>query len=428
MVFSRSLVRNVARKSGTFTISGYRLEEKLAIGGSGTVFRAVRTADGENVAFKLMHSELEEQAAERRRFSREAEIVRSLVHPHIVRLLDYGHSEHNVPYLVFPLLKGQTLHEHIKEHGPFSPMETGRLSLQVLSALEKAHEVDIAHRDIKPANLFLIDNRAELDVRLLDFGLAKLIRGDKRVDITRQGALIGTPRYMAPEQVRAEPIGMAADIYSFGLVMAEMLTGRAVVDAEGELDIYMAHGSDRPLDIPKEIINAPFGSVIRRALAKPLEVRYQKASQMHADVKAVMELLEVVGDKVELAQPDLESTQVIHSSEVEALRKRHNSKASKKLRDAFNRLADKAAAEKGKGKKMPERAFAKRVPQPPNTIPMREDEDEEVPSSIPMPPVPDHPPTPPPLESMPILLTRAKDDFEEDTLRIKKKNKGNKKS
>lgn len=388
-------------------IRGYRIDAKLAIGGSGTVYRATRVANGQLVAIKLMHAELEEQDAERQRFTREAEIVRSLVHPHVVRLLDYGHSEDGVPFLVFPLLDGQTLHDHLAEHGALSAHETGRLSLQVLGALEKAHRLDIAHRDIKPANIFLVRDEGWLDVMVLDFGLAKLLRGDQRLDITRTGALIGTPRYMAPEQVRAETIGMAADIYSFALVMAEMLLGRPVVDAEGELEIYMAHGSDRPLDIPAAVLKSPFASVIRRALAKPLEVRYQKASQMHADVQAVMARLEQIGAGAAMAAPDLETTQVIHSSELEALRKRQNSTTSKKLRDAFNRLADKAAQDKGaRGSDV-----AKRIPDAPPTLPMLIDDEPPPSGSF----------APPPAESLPILLTRQMaDDPEEDTLRIRR--------
>ncbi len=385
-------------------IAGYRLERRLAIGGSGTVYAATRTADGEAVAFKLMHAELEEHEAERERFRREAEIVRRLVHPHVVQLLDYGHSDDRVPFLVFPLLEGLTLNEHIEQHGRFSVRETGRLSLQVLSALERAHRLDIAHRDIKPANIFLIERDGRPEVQVLDFGLAKLLRSDRVGDITRTGALIGTPRYMAPEQVRAETVGMAADIYSFALVMAEMLTGRPVVAAEGELQIYMAHGSDRPLDIPDEVLRSPFASVVRRALAKPLEIRYQSASQMHADVRAVLSLLERDGEGVPLAAPDLESTQVIHRSELDALRRRQTSKTSKKLRDAFNRLADKAAVSAR------EAAERLEIPDPAPTLPMAE-HDDEPPSS--------HPYAPAPAESLPILLTRQQpDDPDEDTLRL----------
>jgi hypothetical protein len=173
----------------------------------------------------------------------------------------------------------------------------------------------------------------------------------------------------------------------------------------------MAHGSDRPLDIPDAVMKSPFASVIRRALAKPLEVRYQKASQMYADVQAVMALMEQVGEGAALASPDLETTQVIHSSEVEALRRRHNSKTSKKLRDAFNRLADKAATDKADDLRR------LKIPEAPPTIPMMVDE--EPPSSRPL---GASPLIPPPAESLPILLTRERiDDPEEDTLRIRRR-------
>jgi serine/threonine-protein kinase len=361
-------------------VNGYRLEDTVAVGGSGMVYRAVREADGEVVALKLMHGHLEDREAEWKRFRREAEIVQTLVHPHVVELLDYGHDAHGVPYLVFPLLAGEPLSERLKR-GPIDIETVGRLSLHVLSALERAHALDIAHRDIKPANIFLeVAAGDELVAKVLDFGLAKL-QSAAGGDITRTGALIGTPRYMAPEQVRGETVGMAADIYSLGLVMAEMLSGAPVVDAEAEIDVYMAHGSDHPLDLAPEVLRSPFAAIIRRAVAKELEVRYQQASQMHADVEAVASLYQRLGDDALVPSPDLESTQVLGR----AARKGRGATAnSKKLREVFNRLADKKS-------KFPDAA-----PTLPRAVP-------------------------PPTESLPILLTREHKDPDEETQRLKKK-------
>jgi len=278
---------------GEVIAGNYHLADVIAVGGSGTVYRALRVGSperaaaeresfGDAVALKLMHAEHPEGDAERMRFSREAAVLQKLEHPNVVRVLDYGHSDGGVPFLVFPLLKGRTLEERIAADGALDWNETGRLALQVLAALDRAHALGIVHRDIKPANIFLTPSMLGEQVQLLDFGLARAVRGGLEVEVTRTGALVGTPRYMAPEQVRGEQVGETADIYSFGLVLAEMLTAKPVCTADRELEIYMTHGSDRALDLPVEVLRSPFATVIRRAVAKPLEVRYRLASQMLA--------------------------------------------------------------------------------------------------------------------------------------------------
>jgi eukaryotic-like serine/threonine-protein kinase len=364
-------------------INGYRLEDTVAVGGSGTVYRAVRE-DGEVVAFKLMHRHLEDRDAEWRRFQREAQIVKTLVHPNVVELLDYGHDAQGVPYLVFPLLAGEPLSDRL-ERGPLDVATTGRLVLDVLSALERAHALGIAHRDIKPANIFLaVEEDDSIVAKVLDFGLAKLAQ-NVGGDITRTGALIGTPRYMAPEQVRGERIGLAADIYSVGLVMAEMLCGEPVVQAETELEVYMAHGSDRPLELAPEVMRSPFAAIIRRAVTKELDVRYQTASQMHADVEAVASLYRRLGDAAIVASADLDKTQVLGKAE---RKQKGGTAGSAKLREVFNRLADKKD-------KVPDAAPTLRRAVPPS-----------IPSAN---------------ESLPFLLTREQRDPDEETQRIPKK-------
>ncbi len=324
-----------ATRHGQVLAGRYRLTDTVAVGGSGTVYRAEVEGEGQPVAVKVMHAEHPEGDAERRRFEREAQIIQELVHPHVVRVLDYGHTGDRMPFLVFPLLEGRTLDSRLKSSGGLPAAEVGRLALQVLSALDRAHERGIAHRDIKPANIFLVPSALGDNVQILDFGLAKLVFDKNSADVTRHGALVGTPRYMAPEQVRGEQVSETADIYSFGLVMAEMLLGRPVVSAAREIDIYMTHGSDKPLELPPEVTGSPWAAIIRRAVAKPLEVRYRRAAQMHADVKAALERMNAGGPQI--AAVDMDVTFVVNPNQARPLSLPTDT--SEKLRDAFNKMA-----------------------------------------------------------------------------------------
>ncbi|HEY4119602.1 MAG TPA: serine/threonine-protein kinase, partial [Byssovorax sp.] len=223
-----SEAKQVSVGPGT-VVASYRIVGTLGVGGSGTVYRAEHVDSGHAVALKVMNAEHLDDATERQRFEREAEVVKKLAHPHVVGLLDYGYAD-DLPYLVFPLLEGHTLEQRLNARGKLDWALTARLSVQVLSALEVAHGMGIAHRDIKPANIFLCESPLGEIAQILDFGTAKIV-GDagQRSDVTRVGVLVGTPRYMAPEQVRGEPLTPAADVYAFGLVMAEMILGEALV-------------------------------------------------------------------------------------------------------------------------------------------------------------------------------------------------------
>ncbi len=319
-------------------VAGYRVLGTLGVGGSGTVYRAERVADGALVALKLLNAEHAKNEGERQRFAREAEVVRQLAHPHVVALLDYGFD--GLPYLVFPLLTGRTLEARIAAEGKVGWGLTGRFSEQALSALEVAHGLSIAHRDIKPANIFCCQHGPGEFIQILDFGTAKIV-GPKpaaQQDVTRMGVLVGTPRYMAPEQVRGETLTPAADVYSFGLVMAEMLLGRPLVTGATDFEMYVSQGSDAPHVLPEEILSSPFAAVIERATAKPLEVRYRLASQMLADVRAILARYDQ-GAATQKHGADLEATRFIGGAPEPA-----RNESAAKLRTAFNAIASKSAA------------------------------------------------------------------------------------
>jgi serine/threonine protein kinase len=322
---------------GAIIADTYRVVDTLAVGGSGTVFCAERVSDDEHVALKLMHAAHQEGDAEKKRFLREAKLVSELDHPHIIALLDWGHTHEGLPYLVFPLLNGAPLSKIVKVKGGIDALDAGELAVQVLDALDSLHRRGITHRDVKPANIFLARTPHGESVKLLDFGLAK-VRHDKSADVTRVGAVVGTPRYMAPEQARGERVGPPADVYAMGLVLAELILGESLIRADAEIDIYVAHGSDRELKLPKAIVDSPFAPIIKRALAKRPTKRYRTATQMLADVEAATVAL-ATGAHAR-GRAELEVTQR-RKGVAEDLLSEPNA-TSEKLREVFNRLAEDA--------------------------------------------------------------------------------------
>jgi len=333
---------------GAIVADAYRVIDVLAVGGSGTVYRAEAVSDAAKapgnirVALKLMHAAHHEGDNERRRFLREAELVSGLDHTHIIKLLDWGHTHEGLPYLVFPLLDGEPLSARLarirESEASIDPLDAGELAVQILDALDALHRRGIAHRDVKPANIFLARTPLGEAVQLLDFGLAKASH-TKVNDVTRMGAVVGTPRYMAPEQARGERVGPPADVYAMGLVLGEMLLGESLIKADAEIDIYVAHGSDRELRLPETIRKSPFGSIIRRALAKNPTKRYRTATQMLADVEAATVAIATGADRDGRAELDV--TQRRRGVADQLLSEPNET--SEKLREVFNRLAEDAA-------------------------------------------------------------------------------------
>jgi len=327
---------------GTVIGGKYQVHRTLGVGGSGTVYEVTAMGKSRRLALKLMNAGHPDTSSERARFAREAEVVKRLQHPHIVGLIDYGYDEEGMPYLVQPLLEGETLEDKLAREGALPWTLVSKLAIHVLKALDKAHGVGVAHRDIKPANIFVTSGVLGDVAQVLDFGLAKVVRDDDQgqLAVTKVGAVIGTPRYMAPEQARGEQVGQTADIYSFGLVLAEMITGTPLVQGKNDIDFYVSQGSDTPHRLPPEILRSPFASAVQRAVAKPLDVRYRQASQMLADLRAIAERLG--GGAMVPAEADMDATRMLDPSAAQPLSLPNET--SEKLRSAFNIISKKRAA------------------------------------------------------------------------------------
>jgi serine/threonine-protein kinase len=207
----------------------YRLERRLGAGGMGTVWAALHLGTDRPVALKLLRRERASTVEARRRFLREARLLGRVDHENLVAVRDVF-EDHGVPILAMDLLDGETLGERLRKRGRLTLPETARILGAVIGALDAAHAAGIVHRDLKPDNIFLV---AGGGVRVLDFGVAKLLNDSDVPPLTATGEVLGTPAYMAPEQLRGESVDLRADVWSFGVMLYECLSGRRPFAANG---------------------------------------------------------------------------------------------------------------------------------------------------------------------------------------------------
>ncbi|MCB9611482.1 MAG: serine/threonine protein kinase [Sandaracinus sp.] len=229
------------------TIGGrFRIERRLAAGGMGVVYKAEQVPLGRPVAVKVLkqppNPDLDESFS--KRFLLEAAAVANLNHPHTIVVHDYG-RDGDLLYFAMEYLEGATLTEKVTRQGPMHPSEAIHVGLQVASSLQDAHAQGLVHRDLKPSNVMLTHRGGDpLFVKVLDFGLVKMVsrqEDDKKNRLTQSGIMLGSPRYMAPEQVRGSDVDHRADIYAFGAMMCFMLTGKPPFPDGSQFEAMRAH-------------------------------------------------------------------------------------------------------------------------------------------------------------------------------------------
>jgi eukaryotic-like serine/threonine-protein kinase len=265
----------------------FRIESELDHGNFGAVYRVQDLLEERPLALKVLKPGPHDEQELRQRFEREARLIYSLRHPHVLRVYYYGQTNSGLPYMAMEFLEGTDLKTLLRHHGALGPKLVKRITLETLSALEAAHELGIVHRDLKPANIFLVNDGGKGHVKVLDFGFAKALEDDSSEELTAAKTLVGTPAYMAPELVHKENVGPPSDIYAVGLIMAEMLTGEKVVQIDAIYDTILFQASDKPLKLPEPVRDSIFGDVIERAVAKSIDRRYATATDVILDLEAL---------------------------------------------------------------------------------------------------------------------------------------------
>jgi serine/threonine protein kinase/Tol biopolymer transport system component len=274
----------------------YQIETRIGAGGMGEVYRARDTKLGRHVAIKVLPRALTRNADRRARFEREARLLASLNHPHIAQV--YGFEEADgIAALVMELVPGDTLDTIIQPRG-ITPAHALALARQICDALEAAHEKGIVHRDLKPANVKVTPDGV---VKVLDFGLAKATADEfvNAPDGTKQGVILGTPTYMSPEQARGQPVDRRTDIWAFGCVLYEMLTGRRAFAGDSPTDT-LAHVIDRDPDwraVPETTPEA-VRRLLERCLRKDVRQRLRDIADARIEIDDAIAARTVPSDHV----------------------------------------------------------------------------------------------------------------------------------
>ncbi len=271
----------------------YRIEKKIGEGGMGQVYRAIHVEIGSPFAVKVLHAQFGEDEKAVERFRREAQAAAQIRHPNAVSVTDFGVTKDSkLVYFVMEYLEGLSLGDRLRETGALSPEDIYFIYSCVCPALHAAHVKGIVHRDVKPDNIFLLldENKAIKDVKVLDFGIAKLKRQDKST-LTASGTVIGTPDYMSPEQCQGIELDARSDIYSLGIILYELFTGRVPFQNDSSMATLVAHVSQAPRppievnpSVPPEI-----NRVILRAIAKRPDDRPDTALHLFAELEQALQ-------------------------------------------------------------------------------------------------------------------------------------------
>src|SRR5438128_4528229 len=274
------------------TIGHYKISKRIGTGGMGEVYLATDMTAGRKAALKLLPERFTGDAERLKRFQQEAHAVVGLNHPNILTIYEIG-EDHSIHYIASELIEGETLRERLTR-GRMQLSEAVDVAIQVASALAAAHNAGIVHRDIKPENIML---RPDGYVKVLDFGIAKLAEQELPATIPRDealllvetnlGSVLGTVRYMSPEQARGAPVDKGTDIWSLGVVLYEMLTGHAPFTGDTSQDVMFSILKKEPPPLTSYLAHVPaeLQQVISKALRKGRSQRYDNATELMEERK-----------------------------------------------------------------------------------------------------------------------------------------------
>ncbi len=286
----RSSGPDSTRAPGMILADRYRIVRLLGFGAAGEVYAAHDLALGGEVALKVLNPSQVEPEKAIERFKREALLARRIAHPNVCRLHDFGvHREPNgeiTLFLTMELLAGETLTQLIERRGRLSESEALEIARQLAAGLGAAHRAGVIHRDFKSSNVVLVPDGADFRAVITDFGLARALTslGSLVTTLTQPGGVVGTPAYMAPEQVEGKPIDGRADIYALGVVLYEMLTGELPFDGESPISIAVkrVHESPRPIEMFRRDLSPRTRTLVERCMERDPENRFSSAEEIVA--------------------------------------------------------------------------------------------------------------------------------------------------
>ncbi len=286
----------------------YLIQKVLGAGGMSVVYLARHEALNKLCAIKTLHTHLSSKTSSLMRFKQEAQAASRLQHPGIVAMHDYGVSDDGTPYLVMDYVSGESLADLLSKITFVTNNVAMDIFEQTAAALAHAHQRGIVHRDIKPSNIMLnFDEHNKMYVKIVDFGVAKFVESEENTKLTQTGEALGSPLYMSPEQCLGQPLDIRSDIYSFGCVMYEAITGVPALASDGVFKTMMKHIHDVPpsfREVRPELSDIEvLERIVFKALAKDPAKRYQDMDEMLVDLNAVNEkkgLAQKIKNKLEL--------------------------------------------------------------------------------------------------------------------------------
>ena len=281
---------------GKIIAEKYRVLDLVAQGGMGRIYRAEQLPLGRIVALKILRPRQAFETKDdtfQKRFTLEAATCARLTHPNTVTLFDYGQitlGNRTTFFMVFEFVQGRTLSDVLKADGPFPPARALRVAGEICRSLQEAHQAGIVHRDLKPSNVMLLRRDDGESVKVLDFGVAKVLEDDQE-NITKADSVVGSPRYMSPEQIRHLDLDGRSDIYALGVLLYLMLSGQVPFAKEGAVGTLMAHLTEPVPSIQERSergVPPQVEAVVRRCLEKNPKDRYPNAIALREALEAVL--------------------------------------------------------------------------------------------------------------------------------------------